>query len=124
MRIRHLRVRIKELASEATHIRHEASQTSGFEKWELNHHRTAVVRPAARRYLLAYAFMRGRPYRSMEPKVHEGNEPNWKAVAKIVTKFGGDPEKIEEWAKTPLTPKVPTPITALADGVLLPQGAA
>jgi hypothetical protein len=116
MRIRHLRVRIKELASEAQHIRHEANQTAGFEKWELNHHRTSVVRPAARNYLLAYGFMRGMPYRRMEPVVREGNAPNWKQVAKVVTKFGGDPEKLEEWAKTLLTPEPSPLITPLVDG--------
>lgn len=97
MRIRHLRVRIKELASEAKHIRHEASQTSGYEKWELNHHRTAVVRPAARHYLLAYGYMRGMSYHRMEPVVRR--EPNWKRVEKIVAKFGGDPEGLEAWLK-------------------------
>ena len=37
-------IRIKELASEAGHIRHESNQCSGTEKWILNHHRTTVVR--------------------------------------------------------------------------------
>lgn len=103
MRIRHLRVRIKELATEAKHIRHEERQCSGMERWHLQHHRKTTVRPAARRYLLAYGYMRGKAYRSMEPVVREGNEPSWKAVEKIVTKFGGDPAELEQWYSSPLT---------------------
>jgi hypothetical protein len=102
MSIRHLRIRIKELASEAKHIRHEAAQTSGREKWVLNDHRTGVVRPAARHYLLAYAYIRGTPYLRVEAKVHVGNEPNWSQVERHIKKFGGDPAELETWRKAPL----------------------
>jgi len=99
MRIRHLRVRIKELASEAKHIRHEERQVSGFVKWELQHHRRTVVRPAARYYLLAYGYGRGVPYKRMEATVREHNQPALGRLKKIVTKFGGDPEGLESWLR-------------------------
>lgn len=117
MSIRHLRVRIKELASEAKHIRHEERQVSGMEKWRLQHHRKTIVRSAARRYLLAYGYMRSTPYRVIEQKCDPDNVPSWKEVAKIVTKFGGDATNIDEWRKTPLTPVVDAPIVPLVDRV-------
>jgi len=103
MRIRHLRVRIKELASEAKHIRHEAAQCSGMEKWELNHHRTSVVRPAARQYLLAYGYLRGTPYREIERSVKR--PPNWTKIANIIDRFGGDSEGLKAWRDAPAVEK-------------------
>lgn len=102
-RIRHLRVRIKELASEAAHIRHEEHQCSGMEKWHLQHHRTSVVRPAARHAQLAYACLRGKTYDQVEPTIRCDARRIMAArraieeAAKIAARFGGDPKAIERW---------------------------
>ena len=86
----HLKVRIKELASEAGHIRLEerkakaAGDTRSLNS--LTEHRKHVVRPAARLYLLAYACVRGRGYSTQEPTAKTA--PNWRAVARIARKFG------------------------------------
>ena len=109
-----LRVKIKALASEARIIRHETERVKGFKKntddvifkahWErktssLNHHRKFVVGNEARVSLLAYAFLRGVPYKSAEP--HCKQEPDWDRVWDIARRFGGlfrvDVEKFEAW---------------------------
>lgn len=95
-RTRHLKVKIKNLADEARTIRHEESKTSGMERWSLRHHRKTVVRRAARHNLLAYAFLRGRPYSHIESARTE-RLPEWKRVKKIATDFGGDPERFDNW---------------------------
>lgn len=98
-RLRHLRVRIKELTSEAHHIRHEERQCSGMEKWELQNHRKTKVRDAARAYQLAYACLRGVPYDVIEPRVCL----RYKAfiairkAAEIALRFGGVPEDVDAW---------------------------
>jgi hypothetical protein len=98
-RIRHLRVRIKELASEAGHIRHEERQCSGYEKWNLQHHRKTTVRRAAREAQLAYACLRGVDYCIVEPYVRDPGEAKRRLEAskKVATRFGGDPEQMELW---------------------------
>lgn len=92
----HLRIKIKSLADEAQTIRDEANKTSGMEKWELNAHRTGVVRREARHSLLAYGFLRYRSYASMEAKCYEA--PSWDKVRRIVKSFGiqNDKELKEE----------------------------
>jgi hypothetical protein len=98
-RTRHLRVHIKELASEAKHIRHEESQCSGMEKWELQHHRKTVVRQAARKYQLAYACARGKAYRLIERTV----KSDWLArralegAVSIALRFGVPKEDADVW---------------------------
>lgn len=98
-RIRHLRVRIKELASEAKHIRHEERKCSGMEKWELQNHRRTVVGVAARGYQLAYACVRGRPYESVENHVKDKGSAvkAIRAAAAIAKKFGGSPDLVTAW---------------------------
>jgi hypothetical protein len=95
-RTRHLKVKIKNLADEARTIRQEESKTSGMERWSLQHHRKTVVRRAARHNLLAYAFLRGRPYSRVESACTE-NTPDWKRIRKIALDFGGDPERLDDW---------------------------
>lgn len=113
-RIRHLRVRIKELASEAKHIRHEEHQCSGMERWNLQHHRKTVVRPAARKYQLAYACARGRAYARTEPRVRDTGKAK-RVVAeavKIAIRFGADPEEAAAWegvAVAHLSGRLPAP---------------
>lgn len=95
-RTRHLKVKVKNLAEEARIIRKEEAQTSGMERWSLQHHRKTVVRRAARHNLLAYAFLRGRPYSCVE-STSTRNLPEWKRIKKIATDFGGDPERFDNW---------------------------
>ena len=97
-RTRHLKVKIKNLADEARTIRHEEQKTSGMERWGLQHHRKTVVRRAARHNLLAYAFLRGRPYSRVE-SASTRNLPEWKRVKKVATDFGGDPERFDDWIR-------------------------
>lgn len=68
LNIRKLKIKLKHLAAEARIIRHEARQVHGMERWNLNHHRTTVVRDEARATLLAYGFLRGREYSQLEGK--------------------------------------------------------
>lgn len=102
-KIRHLKIKIKNLADESRTIREEEWQTSGKEKWDLQHHRKTVVRPAARKNLLAYGYLLGTPYKKMEPKTC--NEPEemaiiFKAVEKIAVRFGGEGEEpFQEWVR-------------------------
>lgn len=52
----------------------------------LNGHRRGVVRSEARHSLLAYGFLRGRPYRVIENKCHEA--PDWHRVEDLAVRFG------------------------------------
>ena len=94
MKLRELKIKIKNLADEARTIREEEKKTCGMERWDLQHHRKTVVRPAARANLLAYACLRGMHYGRMEPKVGEkfsykwNRWDTWKRVKKIVETFG------------------------------------
>lgn len=59
-------------------------------------HRTGIVRDVARVNLLAYGFLRGRPYARMENKT--GSIPDFKDIlkhAKNFTSTWGDEEKLE-----------------------------
>lgn len=95
-RTRHLKVKIKNLAEEARIIRKEEAQTSGMERWGLQHHRKTVVRRAARHNLLAYAFLCGRPYSCVE-SAQTQRMPDWKRIHKIAIDFRGDPESFDTW---------------------------
>jgi len=85
-RTRHLKIKIKTLASEAAHIRHEERRTAGRERQELVAHRTGPVRSAARHNQLAYAFLRGLPYRAVERRTED--PPNWSQVETLARRFG------------------------------------
>lgn len=55
----------------------------------LHHHRTQVVRPAARALHLAQAYLKGMPYKQVEAKTHGGiSLPVVGVVAENVRKFG------------------------------------
>ncbi len=91
MRLDHLKVKVKTLAAEAKIIRHaERQATSADRRCALAEHRRTVVRSEARSSLLAYGYLRGRAYRSMELTCH--TEPLWDAVVKIIQRFGADPD--------------------------------
>lgn len=55
---------------------------------QLRIHRRTDVRGEARATLLAYAFLRGKTYKSVEPSAK--NPPNWVRVRKLVEKYGLD----------------------------------
>lgn len=82
----HLKIKIKTLASEAGHIRHEARRTCGRERQDLNAHRRGPVRSAARHNQLAYAFLRGIPYRAVERRTQD--PPSWSQVETLARRFG------------------------------------
>jgi hypothetical protein len=96
-RLIHLRVKIKALAAEAAIIRQEAQRVRGLVRWGLNHHRTTVVRKAARESLLAYSMLRGVSYSSVERNCRA--EPDWSAVAAAARRFGGDARVVAEWVR-------------------------
>lgn len=95
----HLKIKIKTLAAEAEIIRFEAKKVKEWDKWCLNDHRTDIVRKAARRNLLAYAMMRGKPYSKVEPKTNTPLEKyHFEQIVGIARRFGcSDLEQIEQW---------------------------
>lgn len=60
---------------------------AGNAEWaELRDHRIHVVRPYARTVLLAYGYLRGRPYKVLEEKCYES--PDWKEIAALIQEHG------------------------------------
>lgn len=97
---RRLRVRIKELASEAQHIRHEERKVRGLERYDLQQHRKVVVRPAARKVQLAYAILRNTPYHVVERTTRDPalfRASILPDVKRTALRFGATPEQIEAW---------------------------
>lgn len=84
-----MKVKVKSLAAEAGVIRLEERRARKNPRLraELWAHRTGVVRTEARLSLLAYAFLRGRPYRASEPK-SDPRKVDWKRVEEMVKRFG------------------------------------
>jgi hypothetical protein len=80
-----LRIKLKSLAAEARIIRQEEVRNKRL-RYELSEHRRGVVRAAARNTQLAYAFLKGRTYRSVEAKAT--TPPNWKEVERMVKQYG------------------------------------
>jgi hypothetical protein len=93
-----LKIKIKSLAEEARIIRAAEDKLKGHsvdnfaypaEGWKLYTHRKNVVRPEARATQLAYAYLRGVPYRKVEPIHH--TDPSWRRVQKMVETYGSTP---------------------------------
>lgn len=92
-----LKIKIKSLAEEARIIRAAEAKQKGCadnfaypgEGWKLWTHRINVVRPEARATQLAYAYLRGRTYRQVEPI--RQTEPEWRRVQKMVENYGPKP---------------------------------
>jgi len=107
----YLKVKIKSLATEARIIRMEERKslaqsrkkgtTPHMAYWGLRSHRTGIVREEARYSQIAYAYLRGRPYRITEKT---DRTPDWARVVKVVSRFGGPtnltPTALEDWAAT------------------------
>lgn len=105
MRKTQLKIKIKSLAAEATIIRMEERKLPRLrdltpeqredagnvarvaERADLVEHRKGVVRNEARSALLAYGYIRGRPYPLIEEKFYEA--PDVARIAEIVYRFGG-----------------------------------
>lgn len=101
-----LKVKIKSLADEARIIKHEEQKRRGPrhgpgpERFWLHSHRVFGVRPEARCALIAYGFLRGRPYEVVENNAK--TQPDWERVQKLVEKFGEDDvrhlrQRFSEW---------------------------
>jgi len=85
-----LKVKVKYLAAEARIIRKEERKAADQGRSRLNSslsdHRRGVVRNEARHSLLAYGFMRGKPYEKLETNPH--TQPNWEKVINMAKRFG------------------------------------
>lgn len=100
-----LKIKIKSLAAEAKIIKLEEQKWKPIRLkkvhendnepnephpffWSLRHHRLYEVRTECRAALLAYGYLRGRTYKQIENKSHDGSPPNMARVAELVRKFG------------------------------------
>lgn len=86
-RVSKFRVKIKSLAVEAKIIRFEESRSSGWACAYLRSHRINEVRSEQRHTLLAYAFLRGRAYSSVEQSCV--TEPIVSRIERILKSLGG-----------------------------------
>lgn len=93
MSIAYLKVKICSLAFEGAYIHRQEHRWK--KRWRshgdqtffgLRSHPTWDVRTEQRAALLAYGYLRGRSYRTMEFKCNE--PPNWSRVAELVRKYG------------------------------------
>ena len=87
-----LRERIRELASIGVSERIRRRNLSGKERYQARLEYLYTTRFEARHTLLAYAFLRGAPYRSVERKVLE--KPSYYKIAGILDV---DPQVIQSW---------------------------
>lgn len=94
-RLIHLKIKIKCFAAEAMIIRQEAHKTKGMIKWNLNDHRTTVVREHTRYNLLAYGLLKGIPYSVMEKKSNA--LPPFDKIIENAMRFGGDEKTVQTW---------------------------
>lgn len=117
-----MRVRIKELAQEAKFIKHEEQKLKARSKTEYNvidsskldeynrlrYHRIIDVRGFARASLIAYAFLKEKPYASVEHNTPLKSRPHdfdmislRKQVGRLATKFGGEnfEDEVDRWLK-------------------------
>lgn len=89
-----LKIKIKNLADESRTIRREEQKLHGMEKWKLQHHRKTVVRDAARRTLIAYQRLRGRPWEQHAKFDAYGNLwfGDQKEIERMIRKYGASDE--------------------------------
>jgi len=95
----YLKIKIKSLAVEAQIIRKEEQK---FKKrrgetcreifWGLRNHRTQDVRSESRSALIAYGFLKGKSYASIEPpgtgKKGRRPQPDWVRINQLIVKYG------------------------------------
>lgn len=125
----HLTVKINTLAAEARIIRRKERSLKKrgplagltLQRFEsLQIHRKLSLRNEARHSLLAYAYLRGMPYRMVERTCHES--PNWAAVTKNVNRFllsshqRFDSDAVKAWGEKIVVPQTgsPTLVAGLA----------
>lgn len=96
----YLKIKIKSLAEEARIIRHEEKKWYGPSETRtgLYLHRVRDVRSEARAALLAYGFLRGRPYAALEKvgnhrQAHALDLPR---IVKLAQKYG-PPDNVPEY---------------------------
>lgn len=97
-----LKIKSKSLAEEARIIRKEEKRTNGTTHDALHHHRVIKVRREARDTYIAYGFIRGTSYSSIEPHTREDRiGPNWSNVGSMCKRYGDwkNPVNIEEMKK-------------------------
>ena len=101
-----LRVKVKSLAAEAGIIRLEERRALARKDMplyeSLRSHRRAEVRKEQRAALLAYAFVRGRPYSACE-RPGKDHPPDLERVKQLVEKFG---TPVSGWPKYKCWPDV------------------
>lgn len=97
----HMKVNIKSLAAEARIIRNEERKAKLNGDYDLlnslSEHRKGYLRKIARESHIAYGFIRGVPYKVIEPKAKEA--PNWQRVGKKIESFGKSAHQLEKWTK-------------------------
>lgn len=68
-------------------------------------YRKMIIGVDARHHLLAYAFLRGKPYAKMERACRDNNKPSVELILRIATAHDSSwnkiatPEKVEAWLK-------------------------
>ena len=86
-----LKIKSKHLAAEARIIKFEERKLKRHKRMaearRLREHRLDKVRPAARSTHLAYGFLRGRAYRTIEDR-RTRTAPNWNEVERMALKYG------------------------------------
>ena len=97
-----LKINVKSLAAEARFNRLEKNRASvGWIKWELDAHRTGPLRQEARVAQLAYAFVRGVPYRVVESSVKDPSSMEYvrKLVGRKLQRMGcpSDDTVLKNW---------------------------
>lgn len=94
IRLRHLKVKIKSLAEEARIIRSEERKTTDdCCRGSLHLHRVGIVRHEARHSQLAYAYLRRKPYHSLEKNPKE--LPDRKKLKDLVERFSSSYDRRE-----------------------------
>jgi hypothetical protein len=94
------RVKIKSLAEEARIIRDEEKKRTGWVRCGLHAHRIGTVRYEQRHTLLAYAYLRGIPYGSLE--VSPASKPSplkIKTILKSLTQSSEYEDGVSGWLK-------------------------
>ena len=88
---------MKSLANEARIIRHEMKRVPREVKNDLHSHRVWSLRPEARLAHVAYAYVRGKPYREVEATCKEKLQPT--DIKAKLRRWGlwVDEHRIEKW---------------------------
>jgi hypothetical protein len=97
--------KINGLSNEVKRARHKLiSLKKNDSKWRYSY-RKMVIGVDVRYHLLAYAFLRGKPYAKMERKCAESSKPSVEAILRIAVLHESSwnkiatPEKVEAWLK-------------------------